>query len=107
MALVEIANLFRTGLKKSDIACRHGGEEFALILPECPLDEAGKMASRLAEETKNPRVQYGGHAFGPITLSMGVAAYPQHGANPADLLRAADAALYRARHEGRDMVILA
>ncbi len=107
MALVEIANLFRTGLRKSDIACRYGGEEFTLILPECPLDEAGRIARRLAEEAKNLRVRYGGHAFGPITLSMGVAAFPQHGANPADLLRAADAALYRAKHEGRDMVILA
>ncbi len=107
VALVEIANLFRAGLRKSDIACRYGGEEFILILPECPLDEAGRMAGRLVEEAKNLRVRYGGHAFGPITLSMGVAAFPQHGANPADLLRAADTALYRAKHEGRNMVILA
>jgi diguanylate cyclase (GGDEF)-like protein/PAS domain S-box-containing protein len=107
MALVEIANVFRAGLRKSDIACRYGGEEFTLILPECPLDEAGKMAARLAEETKNLRIQSGGLVFGPITLSMGVAAFPQHGANPADLLRAADAALYRAKQEGRDRIILA
>jgi diguanylate cyclase (GGDEF)-like protein/PAS domain S-box-containing protein len=107
MALVEVANLFTSRLRKSDVACRYGGEEFTLILPECPLEEAGKLASRIVEETKRLRVQYAGRAFPPITVSMGVAAYPQHGANAADLLRAADAALYRAKQEGRDRIVLA
>ncbi len=106
-ALVELAGFFKSRMRGSDIVCRYGGEEFTLILPECSFEDAGKRATQLAGEARKLRVQYNDQTFGPITLSIGVAAYPQHGANPEELLRAADAALYRAKQEGRDRVVLA
>jgi diguanylate cyclase (GGDEF)-like protein len=105
--LAELADFFRTGVRGGDIICRYGGEEFTLILPECSLEDAGKRATYLINEAKKMRISYGGQTIGPITLSAGVAAYPQHGVKPGELLRAADAALYRAKQEGRDRVVLA
>ena len=107
VVLVELANFFKLRTRGTDIACRYGGEEFAFILPESSLENAVKRASQMIEEARTLRVQYAGQTLGPTTLSMGVAAYPIHGTRPEDLLRAADAALYRAKKEGRDRIITA
>jgi diguanylate cyclase (GGDEF)-like protein/PAS domain S-box-containing protein len=105
--LVELANFFKLRIRGADIACRYGGEEFAFILPECSLENAVKRAGQMLEEASALRVKYDGQTLGPTTLSMGVAAYPIHGVKPEDLLRAADAALYRAKKEGRNRVVAA
>jgi len=105
--LVELANFFKLRIRGADIACRYGGEEFAFILPESSLENTEHRASQMIEEARTLRVEYGGQALGPTTLSMGVAAYPTHGAKPDELLRAADAALYRAKKEGRNRVVTA
>lgn len=106
-ALADLAKFIKTELRGGDIVCRYGGEEFTFILPDCSLEDAGRRARHFISEAKKLRIHYGGRILGPITLSAGVAAYPLHGAEPEELIRAADAALYKAKKEGRDRVVMA
>ncbi len=105
--LRELGHLMQTTFRTEDIVCRYGGEEFALILPEASLEETHQRAEHLREAAKRLRVIHRGQVLGPVTLSLGVAAYPEHGAVGEALLRSADAALYRAKAEGRDRVKVA
>jgi diguanylate cyclase (GGDEF)-like protein len=105
--LVDLANFFKWRMRKGDIVCRYGGEEFALILPESTLQDATQRAVQLKDAAKELRVSYGGLELGPVTLSMGVSGFPSSGESPRDLLRAADDALYRAKQAGRDRVVTA
>ncbi len=102
-----LAQLLQRRTRREDIACRYGGEEFTVILPEAPLDVTRERAERLREELKRLSVTHNGQVLGEITLSAGVAVFPQHGATGEELLRAADNALYRAKTDGRDRVELA
>jgi diguanylate cyclase (GGDEF)-like protein len=75
-------------------------------MPDAFLDAVQQRAIYILQEAKNLRVQDMGNTFGEITLSMGVAIYPQHGRTIEDILRAADSALYRAKQEGRDRLVV-
>jgi diguanylate cyclase (GGDEF)-like protein/PAS domain S-box-containing protein len=88
-----------------DIACRYGGEEFTLILPDSALEDTWKRAEQLREAVKQLRIHHGGELLGAVTVSVGVASFPEHGAVPEALLRAADTALYQAKAEGRDRTV--
>lgn len=103
--LSELGGFLKINVRGSDVACRYGGEEFTLILPESPPETVLKRAEQIREKAKLLVVQHGDHVLGPITLSMGISMYPQNGQTSADLLRVADAALYRAKEEGRDRVV--
>jgi diguanylate cyclase (GGDEF)-like protein len=105
--LRELAGLLKHTVRGGDIACRYGGEEFVLILPEASLDLARGRAEALRDEVKRLHVMHGGAVIGPITISAGVAVFPDHGKTAAILLHAADAALYRAKTAGRDQVMIA
>ena len=94
-------------IRGEDVACRYGGEEFILIMPEASLEAASQRAELLQQGAKGLRVSAGGISLGGITLSLGVAIYPQHGNTMDTILRAADTALYRAKQEGRDRVVVA
>jgi diguanylate cyclase (GGDEF)-like protein len=87
-----------------DIACRYGGEEFALVLSDCPLEGALQRAETLRQEVKQLTVQYAGQLLGTISVSIGLALCPDHGSTISEVLRAADQALYCAKREGRDRV---
>jgi diguanylate cyclase (GGDEF)-like protein/PAS domain S-box-containing protein len=87
-----------------DIACRYGGEEFALVLSDSSLEAALQRSEILREEIKELSVQHAGQVLGTINLSMGVAVFPDDGLTVSEILRAADEALYHAKHEGRDRV---
>ena len=87
-----------------DIACRYGGEEFAAVMSDANLAGALKRADILREEVKQLKVHYGGQLLGMVSLSIGVALYPDHGATTAEVVRAADQALYSAKRDGRDQV---
>ena len=89
-----------------DVPCRFGGEEFAVILAGASLDAARQRAELLRDEVKALIVHHGGQLLGRISLSVGVAAYPEHGKSAEELVMAADAALYLAKSEGRDRVVL-
>jgi len=102
-----LAGLLQHSLRKEDIACRYGGEEFVLVLPDAALDDAARRAEQIREAVKTARVQNGDAMVGPVTVSIGVAAFPEHGPDGAALLRSADTALYVAKRLGRDRVSIA
>ena len=105
--LQELGRFLLKYVRGSDIACRYGGEEFILILPEGSLDITSKRAEQLREEIKHLHLKYRHEPLGQITLSLGVASFPEHGLTGQNVIREADAALYRAKREGRDAVRLA
>jgi diguanylate cyclase (GGDEF)-like protein len=105
--LTELGKVIRSAGRKSDVACRYGGEEFLLFMPETAAQVALKRAEEIREAVKKLHLTWEGQALGAVTLSAGVAAYPEHGSDPAALLRCADQALYRAKELGRDRVVLA
>src|SRR5207249_157910 len=76
--LQSLADLFRTFFRATDICCRYGGEEFAIILPESSSQDAARRADALRAEVKRLRLQYKKQTLGPLTLSAGVAAFPEH-----------------------------
>ncbi len=101
--LRQIAGLLRKQARNDDVAARIGGEEFALLLPECDAQAAGGFAERLREDIAATVFTPGGEAQ-HITVSIGIAALaPHRNARPA-LMAAADAALYRAKRQGRNQV---
>ncbi len=93
------------GVRREDVPCRYGGEEFALILPELPPDAAVARAEHLRLQVQGLFGEAG--AIGTVTASFGVACFPSHGATGEAVVRAADAALYRAKHLGRNRVAVA
>ena len=94
-------------VRQDDIVCRYGGEEFMLILPDAPLEIAYQRAERIRESIHSLRISQGSTILGPITASLGVAAFPTHGDTQAQLLHAVDMALYTAKMQGRNRVIMA
>ena len=92
-------------IRGEDIACRYGGEEFLLILPGASMEIALERAETLRQAVKEMHQHHQG--LKPATLSLGVAVYPDHGDTGVQLIRSADAALYRAKHTGRDRVMAA
>ncbi len=104
--LRELGHFLRTRTRREDIACRYGGEEFALILPDACIEATRQRAELLREEFKRLTVQLRGESVEGLTLSLGVAVFPEHGSTVEEILRAADRALYCAKAEGRDRVVL-
>ena len=105
--LRELGQLLHSHIRGSDIACRYGGEELTLILPEASLDVAHKRAEQIREGAKQIQLLHRHQPLDTITLSLGVACFPEHGLTGEAVMQAADAALYRAKKEGRDAVSLA
>ena len=95
--------LLRSQIRGEDIACRYGGEEFLLILPGASLEVALERAESLRQAVKEMHQHQQG--LKPTTLSLGVAVYPTHGDTGLEIIKAADAALYRAKQAGRDRVL--
>jgi len=104
--LRELGHFLQACTRREDIACRYGGDEFLLILPEAWLEVTRERAEQLREEVKRLNIHYRGHTLGAVTLSLGVVAFPEHGSTASTLLRAADVALYCAKTEGRDRVVI-
>jgi diguanylate cyclase (GGDEF)-like protein len=104
MVLKSLADLFRTFFRATDICCRYGGEEFAIILPESSSEHAGVRANALRLEVKQLRLRYKNETLGQLTLSAGVAAFPEHGSTCEELLKVADQCLYQSKTRGRDVV---
>src|SRR6267378_611945 len=105
MVLREVAGALRRSTRGSDVASRYGGEEFLVLLPECPFDAALRKAEKMLEEVAKLELQYGDKPLGPVTVSLGVAAFPDHAKESAELLRHADEALYLAKQMGRNRVV--
>ncbi|MBI5454690.1 MAG: sensor domain-containing diguanylate cyclase, partial [Deltaproteobacteria bacterium] len=106
VVLREIAAMVKRGVRKTDIVARYGGEEFAVILPHTLLKGAVDEAERLREIVESHA--YAGLVSNKITVSIGVASYPQKGAmNSGDLVNYADDALYKAKWSGKNCVKVA
>jgi diguanylate cyclase (GGDEF)-like protein/PAS domain S-box-containing protein len=105
--LKRVAQQLMSGVRREDVPCRFGGEEFALILPDMTLDRAAERAESLRHEIEGLSVEIGGARIGPVTASFGVACYPMHGASGDALIQQADGALYQAKAQGRNRVVSA
>jgi len=92
------------GIRGQDVACRFGGEEFVLILTDTSLEIAYRRAEVLREEIACLAVQHNGQTLGKITMSAGIAAFPDHGTSSEELIRKSDMALYKAKKDGRDRI---
>lgn len=102
VVLKMLAEVLVSVTRAADIPARYGGEEFAIILPNTNISDAAELAERIrtsVEATTFPARK--------ITVSLGVSTYPEHGTQPADLIAAADRALYTAKSTGRNGVAIA
>jgi diguanylate cyclase (GGDEF)-like protein len=105
--LRKVAKLIVNSTRAGDIACRYGGDEFILILPDANLEAAELCAERLRDDAEQLVVQYQGQTLPGITFSIGLAVYPQHAASEDLLLRVADEAMYQAKHNGKNKIVIA
>jgi diguanylate cyclase (GGDEF)-like protein len=105
--LREIGRLLRDSLRKEDVPCRFGGEEFVLVLPDASLEGAARRAEQIRQAVSQMAIAHGTRMIGPVTVSIGVATFPEHGHDGRALLHAADAAMYQAKRDGRDRVSVA
>ncbi|HKJ39523.1 MAG TPA: diguanylate cyclase [Anaerolineales bacterium] len=101
--LLEIANLLSTHTRDFDFACRYGGEEFLLVLPNATARNTFKRAEQIRSKCADIRIEHENKDVS-ITISMGIATYPRHSKNVDELLTKADEALYRSKRRGRNQV---
>jgi len=94
-----VGRLLRETTRRGDVACRFGGDEFAVVLPNTSLDAAAQRAEEIRR-----RLAVEADPFGRATISGGIAVYPQHGSSDEAIVRAADRALYAAKSSGRNTV---
>jgi diguanylate cyclase (GGDEF)-like protein len=104
--LREVGAFLRQSTRGGDVACRYGGEEFAVILPEASLEITTLRAQQLRNQMSIRDFRKCGTGSNAITISLGVATYPEHGSTIAGILKAADTALYKAKADGRDRVVV-
>ena len=107
LVLRAVGDFLIANVRAEDIACRYGGEEFVVMLPEASLAMTQTRAEQLWKGVQGLGVNVRGELLRSVTASVGVAAFPEHGESVADLLRAADMALYAAKRQGRDRVVVA
>jgi len=106
LVLKEVAQLLMGHIRGSDIACRYGGEEFVLVLPDTTLEGARRRAEEIGAAVKELKLALRGKPLGAITVSIGVGLLPDHVASPEALVRVADEAMYEAKKAGRDRVVV-
>ncbi len=104
--LRKVALTLRENIRSGDVACRMGGEEMVVLLPECGIENAVKRAESLRLAIAANDVLHQGQPIG-ATASIGVASYPEHGSSMQALVHGADLALYEAKHSGRNRVRVA
>ena len=105
--LRELGNLLLEQIRREDVACRYGGDEFIIVLPDASQIVTCKRAELICEYAKHPHLKYEGQILEAVTLSLGVAVFPENGSNATAVLKAVDDALYRAKREGRGRVVVA
>lgn len=105
--LKELGNYLKHNVRGEDIPCRYGGEEFTVVLLGASLEDTLKRVEQMRDKIKTLRVHRGKQSLYSISVSIGVACFPEHGNTVAELIETADIAMYQAKAEGRDRVVLA
>ncbi len=104
-ALKKVAHTIKGKIRKTDVFCRYGGEEFCLMMPETDLVAGKEICERLRASVENAVFQ-GKQGRAYLTVSIGVAGFPEHGDNISELIENADEALYQAKNSGRNRVMI-
>ena len=105
--LSALGRLIKAHIREEDVGCRYGGEEFLVILPGASLKVSHKRAEMLWMRIKQRHKRPDMPIRHPISASLGVAVFPDHGATVTELIKAADSALYQAKRAGRNQIITA
>jgi diguanylate cyclase (GGDEF)-like protein len=105
--LQRVGAFLQSCIRGEDIACRYGGEEFILVLLSASLADTWQRAEDLCKGVQSLVVEHEGLILGGITASFGVAIFPVHSTTAEGIIKAADQALYRAKHGGRNHVVAA
>jgi diguanylate cyclase (GGDEF)-like protein/PAS domain S-box-containing protein len=105
--LRELGAFLNIHTRGGDIVSRYGGEEFVAVLPGATLEETRFRAEEMRQGVKELLVYNLGKPLRKCTISLGVAAFPEHGLTSDEILKSADTALYRAKNEGRDRAVVA
>lgn|GEM_PF-1281980 len=100
--LKRVAEVLAQSLRAEDLVCRYGGEEFLALLPETDERVALECAERARRRMAELAPEFRGQRLGAVTVSIGLALYPEHGATPGELILRADQALYEAKRGGRN-----
>jgi diguanylate cyclase (GGDEF)-like protein/PAS domain S-box-containing protein len=107
-SLLQVFGAFlQNQVRQEDVACRYGGEEFVLVMPEVSPEVVQARAEAIRQGIPRLQVLHQGKVMGSITISLGVAMFPEHGTTAEAVLRAADDAMYQAKAQGRDRVVMA
>jgi diguanylate cyclase (GGDEF)-like protein len=104
LVLKSISELVLERVRVYDLACRYGGEELVLLMPGCQIDDAIVKLEAIRIDVAAMQISYQGSMLPPVTISIGVA--ETHGGSGEALLRQADEALYRAKRQGRNQLVL-
>lgn len=105
--LIQFARLVQDEVRAGDMLCRYGGEEFCLLLRAIDATTAQSKMRQIADKYRQLEIKLGDISLRDCTFSAGIAEYPRHGSNRHELLMRADTALYAAKMEGRDRVLIA
>lgn len=103
--LKEVANLLKRSIGEDHVACRLGGEELAVLSPNCDVEESMILADHIVESVRELHLDMKGLSLGQLGVSIGVTTYPDLNATTQELIKAADTALYQAKHNGRSQAI--
>jgi diguanylate cyclase (GGDEF)-like protein/PAS domain S-box-containing protein len=102
-----VGAFLRGNTRGEDVICRYGGEEFTLVLPGAALADTQQRADILCTGIQSLAIEHNGYALDAVTASFGVAVFPDHASTADELIRAADQALYQAKQNGRNQVVIA
>jgi diguanylate cyclase (GGDEF)-like protein len=105
--LRQVAEILNDTFRGEDIICRYGGEEFVAILPDLSFEAALERAQHLRRVVSEARPHFRSEGLHRVTVSIGLAMYPLHADSAETLVRAADRALYEAKHQGRNRIVAA
>jgi diguanylate cyclase (GGDEF)-like protein len=105
VVLREVAETMRLAVRGEDIVCRYGGEEFVIIMPEMTTRAALERAETMRRMVGDLALRFRGQPLRQVTISIGMAMFPENGETQEELLRTADHAMYAAKHRGRNRVV--
>jgi len=103
--LQEVSSFLRSQIRVEDLVFRYGGEEFLLVLPTSSVDAVAGRIEQVRDLVSRRKFEHRGRDVGPVTFSLGVAIFPDHGESAETVIASADQALYRAKQGGRNRVV--